>query len=245
MSNRKIEKVTLAKIKKRRSTLAIVFIILLVLAVFCFINSNYFNVQAIRIQGNFYLDSSTIKTMAGIPDHINIFKLNLYDIEEKLDQNHLIEDVSIEREFPSTIIITLTERIPVGVIVLNGHYIEIDNEGIVLSLDGTHFDIPFITGCKGKIPSIGNKIDMNDLDFILDILKQIEKNTQLQIAEINMTQKDDMTFFTNDAITVYVGSNQDIGKKIKLLNSILNDIHSKNQDVGMIDIRNGKQAVVK
>lgn len=245
MSSRRTAKPTLAKIKKRRSILTIVFIILLVLAVFCFINSNFFNVQAVTVQGNFYLDGSTIKDMAEIPDNINIFKLNLHHIEKKLGQNHLIKDVSIKREFPSTIVVKLTERIPVGVIVLNGHYVEIDNEGMVLSLDGTHFDLPFITGCKGKTSSTGNKIQINELDFILDMLKQIRKNTQLQIAEINITQKEDMTFFTNDAITVYIGSNEDMDKKIKLLTSILNDIHSKNKDVGMIDIRNGKQAVVK
>ena len=89
--------------KTKQLFLRLLFLFVFIVTCFSFITSEMFVVGDVVVEGNKYIEQDEIYKIAGIPEHLNIFRLNTSEIKSKLIKDLRVADVDVTRKFPSTI----------------------------------------------------------------------------------------------------------------------------------------------
>ena len=90
--------------QRRASLLAMWLAALAVLiAFFLFINSSYFTVGTVFVEGNKYVTVEEVLKIAGVPERVNIFRLRAPEIKDRLMNDLRVAEVEVERSFPASI----------------------------------------------------------------------------------------------------------------------------------------------
>ena len=100
-------------------------------------------VTSVQVEGNRILDDEEVLILAGIEKGDNLFKVNLYVVQEMVRKNLFVKSVSVKREVPNRVVLSIVERVPiVAAIVGRVHYL--DNEGYILppAEPGDIMDLP-------------------------------------------------------------------------------------------------------
>ncbi|MFQ5848576.1 MAG: cell division protein FtsQ/DivIB [Candidatus Methylomirabilales bacterium] len=75
-----------------------------------------FHVSEVRIQGNAHVAAAEIISRLGLRAPVNILQMNMEELAGRLTTHPWISSASIQRHFPSRLIITVEEREPVALL---------------------------------------------------------------------------------------------------------------------------------
>ena len=89
---------------------ALVVILALVITGGVVYNSSAFTIENIEIKGVEHLTSTEMALMADIPEDATLLRIDANTIKNRLMQNAWVQDVTVNRRFPSTLEINVTER---------------------------------------------------------------------------------------------------------------------------------------
>lgn len=220
---------------------ALFFVLILLVAFFLFINASFFNVGSIIVQGNKYVSNEEVYRIAGIPDTINIFRLNTTEIKNRLMKDLRISEVTVSRQFPAAIVLDITERHPLAYTANSYGFVQMDKEGVVLAvlknLKGVN--VPIITGIRLGNVYVGDKVEMPPIKDILGYLDALDESTLNQLSELNVKTSGQLVVYTTDSVQIRLGGNDRLLEKAQLTTDILNDINTKKMQVEYIDLSYG------
>ncbi len=217
-------------------------LLLLVLAVlvaaFLFINSPYFAVGAVIVEGNSHLSEEDIYAIAGIPAEINIFRLNTGKIKHRLLSDLRIEQAEVARQFPTTIVIAVKERQPLAWAACTYGFVQLDGQGVVMAAvkNIKKIDIPIITGVRLGTVYVGDKVDIPAVKNVLAYLGELDGPTLDQLSEVNVMAAGDLVAYTVQPVTIRLGPPDRLEEKAKYTREILRDIGDKKNLVEYIDL---------
>ncbi|MBW4864309.1 MAG: FtsQ-type POTRA domain-containing protein, partial [Paeniclostridium sp.] len=92
------------KLNKRGKITIYAFIFLVILFIYIFISSSFFELKNIAVNGNEKLNINQIKKLTSIGVGKNLFQYNLKDIEENIKSNPYIKYVEVKRKIPNQLI---------------------------------------------------------------------------------------------------------------------------------------------
>lgn len=225
--------------QRRASLLAMWLAVLAVLiAFFLFINSAYFVVGSVFVEGNKYVTVEEVLRIAGVPERINIFKLKTSEIKDRLLNDLRVSEVAVERSFPASITIRIKERQPLAFVASQYGFVEIDRQGIVMAAfkNLKQVKVPLITGVRFGNVYVGDQVNNPGLASVLTYLAALDETTLNQLSEVNIKSPDELVAYTTDSVHIRVGDNQRLTEKAKLTNEILQEIFVKNMVVEYIDL---------
>ncbi|SQA14779.1 cell division protein FtsQ [Streptobacillus moniliformis] len=104
----------------------LLLLIAFVYVVFLFIESDFFLVKNVNVEGNIYLVKEDIASKFDKLKGQSLFLLDLSQMRNKIEEDVRIDRVDISREFPDTININVIEKVPIGIINKNHKYYYID-----------------------------------------------------------------------------------------------------------------------
>jgi cell division protein FtsQ len=224
--------------------IGLLLVLTLLVGGFTFIHSSYFTVGSIEVEGNKYLSKAEIYQIANINPRINIFKIDSGAVRKRLMQDLRVQDVTVERKFPTTIVLHIRERRTVAFIPTNYGFVQVDKQGYVLAALRTikAMGLPMITGTKLINAKVGDQVD-GSLHTILDMLGELDEETLNAVSEINISNPNGIIGYTVDAIPVKIGNGQRPQEKAKLLNMVLQDIRQQKLAVEYIDVAYGTPVI--
>ncbi len=225
--------------KLPRSRLALLLLALTVIvAAFLFINSAYFAVGTVVVEGNKYIATEDVFGIAGIPAEINIFRLNTATIENRLLRDLRIDEAEVVRRFPATIVIALSERQPVAWVACSYGFVQLDKQGVVMAAVKSikKVDVPIITGVRLGNIYIGDKIDTPTVQNVLAYLADLDETTLGQLSEVNIRSAGDLIAYTVQTITIRIGPPDRLAEKAKLTGDILREVDNKKGAIEYIDL---------
>lgn len=217
-------------------------VLLLALAVivtaFLFINSAYFAVGAVVVEGNKYISTEDVFGIAGIPAEINIFRLNTATIKNRLLHDLRIDEAEVTRRFPTTILIALSERQPVAWVACSYGFVQMDKQGVVMAAVKSikKVDVPIITGVRLGNIYIGDKIDTPTVQNVLAYLAYLDEATLGQLSEVNIRPAGDLVAYTVQTVTIRIGPPDRLPEKAKLTGDILREVGNKKSAIEYIDL---------
>ncbi len=203
------------------------------------------------VEGNRILAAKDILTLAAVPGNGLMFELDLYAIEQRVNKNPYVKSVAVHRDIPDRIRISIEERVPVAIVVMDRLYY-IDAEGYVLppARSQSIFDLPVLTGLpSGEFVSGVRTKNRDALDAlsILAVAQEIDEELYRNISEIHFEENKDAVFYTSEfGIPVVLGREQ-VGINLVKFDSFWKAVVAKNgaQQLQYIDLRFEDQVVVR
>lgn len=134
-------------------------------------NSTFFAVQKIQISGNVRLEQEDVLNLAHLKKGENSLAVNISDIEYKLLRSPWVENVSVKRQLPGNLAITIEERKPRYWMRQDNRIVYADKKGNPIDYVGTYkfASLPFLSVEAGtehllqRLPQLVAELDSSRL----------------------------------------------------------------------------------
>jgi len=184
--------------------------------------------------------------MVPVEEGTNIFAIDLEAMEKALEQDPSIRDVTIRRQLPSRIVITIEEREPVMLLIADQLY-GVDQEGVVIPLGDEGFlrDLPVLTGIFPEIQP-GSGAEYLGIHRGLEIRRAIAEVTPSlidKVSEINVDHPETaLLYLVQSGTQVKLGS-RDLNTQLQRLWVVLSDLAARGISAESLDLRFKDQVV--
>jgi len=208
------------------------------IAGFLLLRSTYFTVGAVIIEGNKYLSADDVYRAAGIPEKINIFRLDTSEIKTRLLRDLRVAEVEVHRRFPDSIVIALKERQPLAYIASVYGFVQVDNQGVVLAAlkNIKQVNVPIVTGVRLGSVYVGDKVEELPLKNVLTYLAALDEDSLNQLSEVNIKANGDLTAYSAQFVTIRLGNGERMAEKARMTHDIFLELGDKKAMVDYIDL---------
>ena len=134
------------------------------------LHSNYFCINNVIVNNNKFLNNVVVLKEINDIKGENIFALDINRLRSRYEALPDVKSVVIERSFPNIILVNIKERIPIGQISCDHNIYGIDEDGVIIKLNGSR-ELPEIIGLKIKNVYSGENITSNHK--ISELIKKI------------------------------------------------------------------------
>jgi cell division protein FtsQ len=232
--------------KKRRKlmfyTLLTVFMVVVITVLSLTV---FFNITTFEVEGNVRYGSEEIIAASGLQTGQNMFRLNKFEIIENLKkQLPYLSEVSMRRDLPSTIRITVAESQPFACVYTGGSYYIVDENLKVLEISALPPDgIPEIKGFAAQSAETGSILTSDDGadQTVLKLTQSIKQNFGIEnVSEITVQSLHELGFVYDGRVKVMLGGIDRIDQKLRLVRHVIDDNQSKEH--AEIDVSSGVRA---
>ena len=229
--------------RKRRSTRrlfkGIIILILTAVIISVFVYTPFFTLRDIKLIGATYLTKDDIIKIGNVYYGEPLFQLETDDITKRLINDLRIEEVTVKRDLPNTLEVTLKERKPVATIACDYGFLDLDRNGTVIDSykNLKSMPIPVIAGAVAKDLYIGDTVTDEMVQKILFFLQQLNETSLNKLSEIAITGPDYVVAYTNmsRAVQIRIGKLERLEEKARLTEDFLQDLELNPHRVEYVD----------
>lgn len=200
--------------------------------------SPIFVLKTITIRGCQFVPEDDIVRIAGVNKGENLFQLQTDEIKKTLLKDLRIENVMVQRIFPSELEIDVTERPPLAMVRCDYGYLELGKGGIVLDAHRTLRDmpVPVISGTSVSDLFVGDVVEDKATNQVLDFLASLDTGTVKCLSEINISNPDNVMLYAG-SVQIRIGSIEKLPEKLKVTKSVLTELQQTKHPIEYVDAR--------
>ena len=217
----------------------IIFLFVSAMVLSFFVYMPFFTLENIKLVGAKYLTQEDILRIGEIYLGEPLFKLETDQVQSRLSKDLRIEEVSVKRNLPHTLEVTIKERRPIATVACNYGYLDLDHDGTVLDSYKSlkTMKIPMINGVSVRDLYIGDKVDDALIKKILDFLQRLDEDTLNGISEVAFVEEDYVVMYTatERAVQIRIGKLERLDEKARLTEDFLRDLETNPHPVEYID----------
>lgn len=215
------------------------------MAVYFGLTHDLFKIDYIQITGNVINEKEILSAKAGVGIGDNIFLSRASKIEKNLKEISTIESVKVTKNYPNIILIEVKENYVSSYINASGGITTIDNYGKVKSTGSennglTGIQLKGLTETNFKVGEAFSK-DVSKVNLILELLTKSYYNN---IAVIDFSINDNITFELKNSIKVTFGDLKDYSKKLKVLDVLIKKIQTDGIGASEIILNVGENPII-
>jgi len=190
----------------------------------------FFNVTEIAVTGNEVVDSEDIKKHSGIAHGTNIFRVDTDGAKENLERISRLDEIKIERSFPSRINITVTETAPEIIIPYMSGYVLANEKGKVIGIcdDISELTLPVVSGITITEAKECEKISVEDkvgFQMIIECIELFKREDVLKdYRSFDFSNLSNFSAVTHDGLKVIFGKLDNLEYKLDFLAGILPNV---------------------
>jgi cell division septal protein FtsQ len=209
-------------------------------------------VSKVIVEGNRIVEANEILQFAHVKPGTPMYDLDLAAIRRDVVSNFFIKDAVVERDLPSTIRITVHERIPLA-LINNGQILYVDEEGVVLphSISKETFDLPILSGVSSaaslKPGTRINDPEVQEALVILSAAKLVGKELYHVLSEVHLRNGGDIVLYAAEGGVPIIFGHGNVASKMVRLEQFWNEVVRERgaQHVQYVDLRYDDQVVVR
>lgn len=226
------------KIISQNAVATILIALVAILIVLACALSPIFVLKTVTVRGCQFVPEDDVIRIAGINKGENLFQLQTDEIKKTLLKDLRIEQVTVQRIFPSELEIDVTERPPLAMVRCDYGYLELGKGGIVLDAHRTLRDmpVPVITGISVSDLFVGDVVDDKSANQVLDFVSSLDNNTIKCLSEINITNPEDVMIYAG-SVQIRLGDLDKLPEKVKVTKSVLTELQQTRHPIEYVDAR--------
>jgi len=202
--------------------------------------SDIFRVSSVEVSGNRVLTEQQVLDSSGLSLGTNMLDFELRQIEGKVRNLPWIDEVTVQRSWPSTVEIAVREHKPLALINLPEggrrqlHYVDTDGHVFVPAEGDTDLDFPVLTGngLDGDIDGMDIRPDSLSAKamYFLKLAAQGSQILPLQaVSEIRVSREQGLIVYLADhPFPIYMGGEK-IRERYYLLVRLLAQLYNKDK----------------
>ena len=203
-----------------------------------------FEVHRVLVRGNEYI-SEQIISAANIGIGENIFKVDLNTAKANLKLISMVKEVRLDRSLPSSVVINVLERKPLGLLPAREGFIKVDEEAIYLqeAKAGTP-GLPVLTGIEYELPNPGQAVQSERLRDALEVITGLPASVVASLSEVHTGEDGQIILYTLEGIHCRLGLAMEIPEKGAILEQLLQQLSKQKDKINYIDLSCAGQPVV-
>jgi cell division protein FtsQ len=211
-----------------------ILVLAVALVFYLFANSAFFEADRVEWTGLVYLDQAQLDVYLDFST-VNVWRLNTKELETVVLEHPWIEGARVIWRWPNQVIISVTERTPVAQIPGQVGWFLLDREGNLLpAIQGDLvLPLPVVTNLD-----LGSKEQLVSTARLMTLIPPALKPI---ISEWNTQTR---SFISRSGTEILIGSQVDLEEKFLLLEKIVDDLASRQEQARKIDLRVPKNPVV-
>ncbi len=230
----------------------LISLILIIIAIFSFINSPFFQIRHFSITENKILSENELLDYLKNYENQNLLFLNEAKIKNRLKkQENYIKEVFVEKYYPDKLEVEIIERKPLAKIINDGVALVFDKEGIILESNKNKLraSVPLIKGIGYFFRN--NKIEFTkELKNIVNELANVEMTlindiNLIQYNKENNNEKKELIFYIFEDVQVYLGNIDNLSKKMSILEATMKKIKNEGLKVDYVNLKYPEKPVYK
>jgi len=221
---------------KGRLLLTLLFFLFL-WSLLTFVQSDFFELEAIVIQGHVHTPEAEIRAALQVNEGSNIWKISPSLLQQRVESIPRVASAEIKRSLPRKIVVAVQEEQVLLLVPYQEHLLEIGMDGLVLgsTREPHKYQLPLLTGSGAIEISVGQVLlEGQQLSAVREIMATIA-DSKLNISELNLADPENLLLVTMDGLVVWLG-NGEYAEKILLLQQISSQVQSK-KTTGYLDLR--------
>jgi cell division protein FtsQ len=216
------------------------FILFICLIGLIFLNSEFFEVKTVLIQGNQTLSTEDILCNTNLNLSQNIFQINYHQLQKTILRNPKILSAQVYYQLPNQVMIRVQERHQLCLLLYLGNLLIIGEDAVVMGIKAENepIKLPVVTGIGLNRLQIGGTIKDPQFKIALEILRLADENLRVILGEIDI--RNYLLYIdlpnAHHTLKVELGNADQLDEKIsKNLRSILS--HTVPDELSKIDLR--------
>jgi cell division protein FtsQ len=228
-------KQALARSKVYAALIAVGVLVLAAVAVYF---SPAFTIKNIAVEGTWHLNAEYLTELAQVPSGSTLLRIDTEQIAERVSHDPWVASVKLTRDFPSGLVITIVERQPVAMVLLEGADLNSGRGMWLLASDsvwlGEVIDIDqSIQGLESsqlvRISDLPSTVEAQagrqatDLSLLnaLAIVNGVSSPMKAMIDLISAPSVAATTLYLSNNVEVVFGSAEDVEKKELVINQLI------------------------
>lgn len=206
------------------------------------LTSSWFTVRQIAVHGTSRLSPSDVEGLVGDLRHDNILLADLGRYQEQLLGSPWIGAVTLHRELPSTVVVDITERVPMVFAHLGDRLYLVDSSGKIIDERGPRYrdlDLPVVDGLAASGATPHASVDPWRVYLVARFLSALSAAPALRsrVSQIDVSDPHDITvLLEGDPTVVRVGDEHFVDRLERYL-ALAPTLRQKLSDLEYADVR--------
>jgi len=182
-----------------------------------------FRVQKIVVTGVSHLDRAAVLKLAAIPDDATLPRINPRKISAAIEADPWVAAVRVDRDFPRTVRLEVTERRPVAVVDAGGTQLwVVSTDGYWLGRrSGEESGVVVVRDIERLAPKAGTKARSPELTNAVRIIAGLSDELRAQTRLVSAPGIEKTALITDDDVEIFFGEATQIAKKDRIAREIL------------------------
>ncbi len=231
----------------RRRIIIGVMLLAALAVIVLFLDSGVFVVRDVQISGESGMAYDEVVRAAGVDMGGRMRRLDVEDIVRNLEKTGELRCIGVEKDYPSTIVISVERRVGRIVADFGGNVVLMDENGYVM---GSTREMPegnyvYVTGLAARDAVPGRLIggDVRRISAMCAVVAAIDEcGAADYVSELNVDNVDSLYLYSRTGIQVMLGDAEDLDEKIIWMKYALMDLESRGETSGKLDVTGGSQA---
>ena len=229
-----------------RIAAAVAIVVALVLAVFIASHSSLFTIESVSVEGVEHLTAQEMQDLAGVDQGTTLLNVDTSAIRQNLLKDAWVQDVTVSRQFPSTLKISVKERTITAVVEVPTENAQSTQQWAISSDGMWLMPIPdrnsdqgkrtsakvyedadavlHITGAPyGTRPAIGSYCTDASIVNALDIVAGMTTELKGRVTSVKATETESTTLYIQNGPDIVFGSATNIREKERVCLQIMAD----------------------
>lgn len=198
-----------------------------------------FEVKKLSVSGLKRVEENQVLAKAGFELGTNVFRTNLREIRERVEDLQWVRYALVERVLPDQIIIKIVEREPIGLARIRGEVYQFDIDAKILNPDpvsGSSF--PVLDGLRPN----DTKSNLRKVDAYRKILEDVG---QTGLSEVHINESDEVSVVSaSDPLIVNLGTVDFRSRWVKYL-QLKSQIQQQYPQAVRVDLRFKNQVIIR
>lgn len=180
--------------------------------------SSLLAVRSVQVDGVRRLNVEQVERVAAVPHGGSLARLDTGSIAARIRTLSPVADVRVERRFPGTVRITITERAPVAVLVTPSARRLVDDEGVAYAPAGEEADSRYIV-----ISTTQDTMTPQSVVRVNEMIAALPEVVRSKVVSVEADSDQDMIAVLKDKRRIVWGGPEQPEFKAKVLDVLLHD----------------------
>jgi cell division protein FtsQ len=200
--------------------------------------SPVFRVQEVKVEGAAMVSEEEIRDAVDAGGS-SMLTARFGGAEARIMENPLVSSVTIKREWPNTVKVTVAERAPWGSWRMGDKVYAIDKDGIVLPMEAPQSG-PAIKDLDSRDPlAVGEQVSFPAIRLAVQLLQHVPPRLKMGVTAMEWSDIDGMAVGTDAGYQVVIGGEDDLNYKLTVWAQIDTHVGRANMSGHVLDLRHG------
>ena len=208
------------------------------------------SIDRVIVRGNVHLSTDEALSLVDGLHGENIFRTDLEQWRNAVLASPWVKDATLRIVIPSTIKISISERVPMALGRIDGHLYLIDDQARLIAEYGaeyTHFDLPVIDGLLHETSNGQVVIDDQRSHLTMRVMNDLETQPRIvgRVSQIDVSNPSNVVvILDDDEALIHLGVNQ-FAERLRSYLEMVTALREKVPHIDYVDLRFGNRVYVR